>query len=305
VSGRSSHDVFAVGADRGSGPLVLHFDGQAWAELHTGSRGDLWWVQTFADGRALMSGAGAAILRYDGHSFARLATPGKPTQTIYGVSGTSADDFYAVGSAAGHDGFVWHYRAGAFESENLPPDLPHAATGDVPGFYKVYDSGGEVWVVGSAGAVMHRKGAEPFRVVPTTTKDTIFTVHGTGDRVVAVGGGGNGLVLDGAGGAMRDASPPHAGLLQGVFATEHGDWASGERSAVYTRPSPNGAFASVDHGLELPSASSLHSIFVDDVGGVWSAGGNVLTAALDGGMLIHFGAKVPEVVIDDEAQAPR
>jgi len=36
VSGRSAADMFAVGADKGRGPLVLHFDGKAWRSLHTG-----------------------------------------------------------------------------------------------------------------------------------------------------------------------------------------------------------------------------------------------------------------------------
>jgi hypothetical protein len=35
-------------------------------------------------------------------------------------------------------------------------------------------------------------------------------------------------------------------------------------------------------------------------GGVWSAGGNVLTPALDGGMLVHYGEPVPPVVLDDD-----
>ena len=46
---------------------------------------------------------------------------------------------------------------------------------------------------------------------------------------------------------------------------------------VYTRADSSGPFVAVDHGLALPPTSSLHSIFVDSSGGVWSAGGNVLT----------------------------
>ncbi len=33
VSGRSPNDIYAVGADKGHGPLVLHFDGKAWSEI--------------------------------------------------------------------------------------------------------------------------------------------------------------------------------------------------------------------------------------------------------------------------------
>jgi hypothetical protein len=304
VSGRSSTDVYAVGADKGHGPLVLHFDGKGWTELHTGQSGDLWWVQAFPHGPVLMAGANATVLRFDGARFERVKTPGLGKETVYGVWGASADDFYAVGNEAGAKGFLWHYRGGAFVSEPLPADMPRGAGGEVAGLFKVFGIGDDVWAVGARGAILHRTGAAPFTVVPTATKDTLFTVHGVRDRVVAVGGTGNGVLLDGTKGLFHDASPPAAGLLQGVFATDHGDWASGERGLVYTRTDPRSAFAIVDHGLVLPAASSLHSIFVDDAGGVWSAGGNVLTTALDDGMLIHYGDAVPPVVIEEEAPRP-
>ena len=48
VAGRSERDVYAVGADKGAGPLVLHYDGAGWQRLATGARGDLWWVHAFA-----------------------------------------------------------------------------------------------------------------------------------------------------------------------------------------------------------------------------------------------------------------
>ncbi|MGA3120500.1 MAG: vanadium-dependent haloperoxidase [Polyangiaceae bacterium] len=305
VSGRSPNDIYAVGADKGHGPLVLHFDGKAWSEIRTGGRGDLWWVQALPNGPVLMAGAGATVLRFDGRRFDRMPTPGLARQTVYGVWGTDAENFYAVGSAAGRNGFIWHYHDGGFESETVPLDVPRTSSGEIPGFFKVWGKGEDVWVVGAGGAILHRTGRSAFTVVPTSTKDTLFTVHGVGDRVIAVGGAGNGVLLEADKGVLRDASPPAAGLLQGVFATDRGDWASGERGAIYTRTRPSGAaFAAVDHGLALPATSSLHSIFVDDTGGVWSAGGNVLSPALDGGMLVHYGSAVPPVVIAEDAVLP-
>ncbi len=126
-------------------------------------------------------------------------------------------------------------------------------------------------------------------------------MHGTGDRLLVVGGAGNGVLLEGRKGAFRDVAPLGAGLIQGVFASDQGDWASGERGLVYNRAEPGtGSFAVVDHGLTLPPTSSLHSIFVDASGGVWSAGGGVLSPALDNGMLVHFGEPVPPVVIEED-----
>jgi hypothetical protein len=311
VSGRSASDVWAVGADKGSGPLVLHFDGKGWQSLHTGQSGDLWWVQAIAGGPVLMGGAGGLVLRYEHERFARVPTPAVAGQTVYGVWGKSGDDFYAVGNVGGKKGFLWHLRGGVAQAEALPR---HARVdggadggvgGDAPGLFKVWGEGDEVWVVGAEGTVLYRKGDAPFALVPSGTKETLFTVAGTGGRVLAVGGGNNGIVLEGRGGVLRDVSPPGAPLFQGVFATEaNGDWVSGARAMVYAR-SGGGAFAGLDHGLVLPVQSSLHSIYVDPTGGVWSAGGNVLTTALDGGMLIHFGSAVPTVILeDDHAAAP-
>ena len=206
VSGRAADDVYAVGADKGQGPLVLHFDGKGWKAVKTGVTGDLWWVQAHADCRALMGGGSASVLRFAGGRFERLPTPGLGKQTVYGVWGKTADDFYAVGSAAGRDGFVWRYHDGRFDSETLPLELPRMPGGEVPGFFKVWGAGDDVWVVGAAGAIMHRKGSGPFAVVPSGTKDTIFTVHGTGDRLLAVGGAGNGVLLQGPS-PLHDSAP--------------------------------------------------------------------------------------------------
>src|SRR5579883_76551 len=144
VSGRSPDDVYAVGADKGQGPLVLHFDGTRWQELHTGQRGDLWWVQALPNGPVLMAGAGGMVLRFDGERFERLNTPGLGRQPVYGVWGTRGDEFYAVGSANGRSGFVWHCRHGAFETEELPVEALRMTSGELPGFFKVFGLGDTV-----------------------------------------------------------------------------------------------------------------------------------------------------------------
>ena len=298
IDGTSAKDVYAVGADKGSGPLVVHFDGTKWEQLQTGQHGDLWWVHAFADGTALMSGASATVLRLTHGHFERVATPGLGRQTVYGVWGLTPDNFYAVGSAAGRDGFVWHYHDGKFEDEALPLDLPRVPHGDVPGFFKVWGTADDVWVVGAAGAIMHRHGSRPFARVASGTTETLFTVHGTGDRVVTVGGGSNGVALEAAPKTFHPVSPAGAPLIQGIY-TMHADgvdvdWASGERGMIYTRQG-NAPFQAVEHELTIPVAASLHAVFVDPSHGVWSVGGNVLSPALDGGILVHYGAPVPEL----------
>ena len=124
VGGRSETDVFAVGADKGKGPLVLHYDGKGWARLDTKSRGDLWWVHAFADGPVFVAGAHATILRYENETFTRMKTPGLGYHTVYGVWGSSPDDVYAVGSGSGRNGFVWHYDGKEWTDLLLPAPSP-------------------------------------------------------------------------------------------------------------------------------------------------------------------------------------
>ena len=100
VAGTSATDVWAVGADKGQGPIVLHFDGTTWTRRPTGQRGHLWWVQPFADGTAIMGGGSTTLLRWNGAAFERMATPGVASHTIFGVWGAAPDDVYAVGSVS-------------------------------------------------------------------------------------------------------------------------------------------------------------------------------------------------------------
>ena len=139
VSGRSSQDVYAVGADKGRGPAVLHFDGERWTELATGHRGDLWWVHAFPQGPVMMAGGSATILRYEGGQFTRMPTPGLARHTVYGLWGARPDDVYAVGSVSGRGGFVWHYDGTAWRELDVPHTaMPHTSDGDIPGFFKVW-----------------------------------------------------------------------------------------------------------------------------------------------------------------------
>ncbi len=179
VSGRSERDVFAVGADRGAGPLVLHYDGETWQRMSTGSRGDLWWVHAFADGPVFMAGAYATILKHEGDTFTRMKTPGIGVNTIYGLWGPAPDDLYAVGSITGRNGFIWHYDGKEWKDLPLPADLPLTDKHDIPGFFKVWgQSGDSVYVVGGKGVMLHGNARDGFKVVPTAADVSLFTVHG-------------------------------------------------------------------------------------------------------------------------------
>ena len=52
----------------------------------------------------------------------------------------------------------------------------------------------------------------------------------------------------------------------------------------------------MEHELPLPPTGSLHAIFVDASHEVWAVGGNVLSPALDSGVMVHFGKPIPNFV---------
>jgi hypothetical protein len=221
IGGTASDDVWAVGADRGRGPLVLHYDGARWTRVATGTRGDLWWVAPVAGGPTYVAGKDATILRYDGATFTRMATPGLAAHTIYGLWAAAADDVWAVGSVAGRAGFVWRYDGVAWRDVPVPLAVPAVDEfGDAVGFFKVWGGAdGRPWVVGGRGAALRWDGTA---LVPaaTPTTSTLFTVHQAGDLVVAVGGGTGGALVERQGdGAFVDRTPAGAGLIQGVWVT--------------------------------------------------------------------------------------
>jgi hypothetical protein len=289
VGGTASDDVWAVGADRGRGPLVLHYDGDGWQRIATGTRGDLWWIAPVPGGPTYLAGKDATILRYDGATFTRMATPGLAAHTIYGLWAAAADEVWAVGSVAGRAGFVWRYDGVAWRDVPVPLTVPAVDDfGDAVGFFKVWGGpDGRPWVVGGRGTALRWDGAA-LQPVPTPADDTLFTVHQAGELVVAVGGGASGALVERTGdGAFVDRTPAGARLLQGVWVTADGDgWASGAGGAMYRRGDDGWRPAPHDLGLDV---ESLHATWIDPDGGVWAVGGDVVTAGLDNGAILYRG----------------
>ena len=137
VGGRSASDVYAVGADDGSGGLILHYDGNSWTRSANTDLHDLWWVLPM-DGVTFAAGAGGTVLQDTGAGFSRMETPGLGAQTIYGIWGASSSDMWAVGGFAGRSGFLWHYDGTSWTVQDLPEDLPADAEGNAPALFKVW-----------------------------------------------------------------------------------------------------------------------------------------------------------------------
>jgi hypothetical protein len=295
IGGSSATDVWAVGADAGAGPIVLHYDGTRWTRVVTGSRGALWWTQTFPDGTTFMAGEQSTILRStDRVTFTRMHTPGLASYTVFGLWGANPSDVYAVGSVSGREGFIWHFDGTAWSDVPVTAPVPLTAGCDAPGFFKVWgDGAGHVYVVGGRGVFLRRDPTGDFAAVDTGTEGTLFTVHGTADRAVMVGinGDGSGAIFEaGTGMGTTNVAPAGIPLLQGVAldADGHG-WATGLEGQIVERS--NGSWHAVRTGLALPDLESLHAVWIDPSGGAWAVGGNVLGTTLDGGAMLHWGPR--------------
>jgi photosystem II stability/assembly factor-like uncharacterized protein len=113
-------------------------------------------------------------------------------------------------------------------------------------------------------------------------------VHGTGQppaAYVAVGGFGSSVIVEHDGNEWRDVTPeqpPNA--LFGVSMTSGTrGYAVGEDATIISRTERG--WADETTGLEIPNP--FHSVWVDPDGGVWAVGGDVITPALNQGMLVH------------------
>ncbi|MCA9681951.1 MAG: hypothetical protein KC457_07125 [Myxococcales bacterium] len=288
VWGTSAADVWAVGADTldGSGPTVLHFDGQQWSrELSGQAQGDLWWVFGFEGGPVYMGGAGGLILRYQDGSFTPMTTPGNGT--VFGIWGASPSDVWAVGGESdASGGFAWRLSGDTWEPEaSLPADLVADAA-----IWKIYGaSAGDAWLVGSNGVSLHWDGAT-LSPGDTGVGTSLFTVHHAEGRYVAVGGSATGFIVenDGSGWSFSEPDPPSPGLSGVTLGTDGFGVAVGLFGAIYTRSDAGWA----EEPVGFPIAANLHGSWIDETGGVWVVGGQTLSPPFDEGILLHRGATI-------------
>jgi hypothetical protein len=289
----SGSNVWIAGADRGRGPLVLRSTGGDFERVATKVEGDLWWVQSFADGTALMGGSAGLLLRFDGSAFVRLKTPSLGAQTIFGIWGVSSHDAFLVGGSAGRNGFIWRLNADDVTVVALPANMPLRSDGDLPALLKVWaDENGTAWIVGDRGTVLRKLKNDPdFSVVPMPSKERFFTVHGSNDSVTVVGGSTQGSIFDFTNGVATDVSPAGAPIFQGVFrTTKDNAWAVGAGGKIFERK--NNAWQLAE-GVPTIEVESLHAVAVDSAQRVWAVGGNVLSPALNQGVvLVRSGAAV-------------
>lgn len=250
------NDVWVVGR------LFQHFDGRRWSNqtapvdaraVWGSAPSDVWTV-----GAGGLGGAGG-IARWDGGSWARVdAGPGLPV--LNGVTGTAANDVWAVGNA----GVVMHWDGTGW---SRPIDA-----GTAVNLNAVWAAGpADVFVVGDQGVVARFDGSSWTATTEAPvggggTPLSLYGVHGVNrDDVFAVGAEGVILRWDGARwNALPRPVPDHLLDVWGSSAT--GFWAITSTSdAVYW---DGGAWGPAEIGISrrLNGVGGLPS------GHVWVAG---------------------------------
>lgn len=292
VAGASATDVYAVGADPGdgSGPMVLHYDGERWQRLATGATGDLWWISvTPIDGSFYMAGGGGLILEYDltERRFIQHETPGDPT--LFGIWGAAENDLWAVGADSSGDGVVWHYDGKAW----TVADLSGIRKEGIPALNKVWGrSASEVYAVGATGIILLFDGANWSEVDNPSAGEFLFTVHGNDDVVVATGGFVAGSIVEKGDGPFVDRTPEGALQANGVFIAPDGTGiAVGQQRSTILRSSGDWAL----HDSVPRDLRDYHGAWIDPDGGFWAVGGDLVD--LERGILGYGGTLIlPRVV---------
>jgi hypothetical protein len=290
IWGTGPDDVWVVGADAGAGPAVLHYDGAAWTTLATGQQANLWWVSGHGDD-VWMAGEQGLIVRHDRNTGAFEAATTPEPVTLFGILPLASDDVWAVGGDfMDGRGVVWHYDGTAWtEDAEATPLL----TGGV--LYKIWgERSDRLWVVGQGGISLQRT-TEGWATLPVPIERNLFTVHGQGEDVVAVGGSTSGLIVEWTGDAWTDATPAGVPQLNGVWVESDGSaMAVGIEGSVWRR-SVEGDWAADEAAPQL--FYDFHAGYVDPSGELWAVGGFVIGAPFDRGLLYHYGDELPSTLI--------
>lgn len=283
ITGTAAADVWTVGADGGSGPLWLHYDGTAWERVTVDSDGDLWWLWLAPDDDVVWAvGAAGRVARLDRSTGTVTVDVLDPELTFFGVWGASSDEVWIVGGniALARDGAaLYRWDGDGFASVELPSNAASKLA-----MYKVWGSAADdVWLVGLGGAVARWDG-DAWTDVPSDTTDPLFTVHGaSADEVYAVGGGGAAAVTRFDGAAWTDESPRFGPQLNGVFVGPDGPVAAGRAGEIWRRA--DGTWARDARGIA--SFDDFHATWVDPDGGTWAVGGRL--SSNTAGTLVYGG----------------
>jgi hypothetical protein len=294
VWGRSSRDVYVVGADAdGQGPLILHFDGDRWRRLRSGAQGDLWWMAEVGPDDIRMVGDQGLVLRYRPSSGAFEPRTTGVTSRLFGVWGAASDDvWYVGGDPAVNRGVVLHDDGATIAA----PAVPLVATASATIFKVQGNSADDVWFVGQLGTAARWNGGA-FEVFDTGTRLPLMGVHGlSSSRMFAAGGVGSGVLLSFDGAAWTDEGPIDLPQMIAVWAAgEDSIYAGGFNGRLYRRSAAEGWTQLADR---IGTFQDLHSVWVDETGGIWAVGGRLAADPPLDGVLVYYGPPISKEVVE-------
>ena len=309
VAGTAHDDVWTIGADTrdGKGALILHYDGERFTRHVTGIEADLWWTHALSEDAVFMGGTEGTILRWDGEAITPMETP-PSSSTVFGIWGVAEDDLWAVGGEPdGTDNFIWHWDGEAWtdRTEELPAEVREPSNGQVRSLFKIWGPRADhAFVVGQEGVLVHWDGDSFTAMDPDTTR-TMATVHGPAEgdpAFVAVGGFGDAVIVESDRDGTRwhsNAPEPALAELFGVFMVDDSEgYAVGADGTVAHRE--DSVWKLLDTGFDI--LNTFHSVWVDPRGGVWAAGGDLMTVAPDEGMLLHRGEDISDEIVEEDGR---
>lgn len=197
VWGAGPGDLWAVGGSgqKGSPPVLLHFDGDAWSPaaipaLQKANVNAFFKVWGTSASNVYVVGQRGTVLHYDGDAWTEELVGA--SDDLISVWGTDAEHVFAVGGRG--NGIVSRYDGKEWLTVALAP---------LPGLNGVFvRSPGVVHAVGITGTIATIDG-DSLEVVEATPWDTTLDLHSVfaaGDTLFAVGG------------SLASTAPPHEGI---------------------------------------------------------------------------------------------
>ena len=210
VWGTAANDVFAVG----SASSIRHYNGTSWEtqtpEGITTARA-VW--GTASNNVFIVGQGGTYIERFDGSSWSSM-TSGLSAGSLYGVSGTSSSDVFAVGWDLSA-GVILHYDGGSWSP------MTHSADVTLDGVWAAAPD--DVFVVGDGGTILHYNGSG-WSTMTSGTTENLNDVWGTAsDDVYAVGENGTIRHYNGSSWSAMAGVPATTSAFTGIWGTSSTD----------------------------------------------------------------------------------
>jgi cysteine-rich repeat protein len=244
----------------GSGGVILHYDGEHWSSLNTGSTQDLFSVWGSDEDSIFAVGPGTALHLGQGGPQLSLVPSGSNEQ-LNSVFGHGVSELTVVGD----NGTILRLDG------DLATAMPSPTTENLRWIWG--SAGDDLFAVGTSGTIVHHDG-DDWTPMPSPTQETLNAVWGTsGDDVFAVGEVGTFLHYDGSAWSLLDA---------GTDAYLYNVWGSG----------PNDVFVGGSGGLILHydgrQVTPMQSGTDAEIYGLWGTRSDDVYAFADIGGAFHY-----------------